>query len=237
VALVSERTIPTERDWRLSAKLVPTFAVTGCCVVSATDLYGRIFGFLDDIYIYVCVCACVCPYHSQNCSPVAYLHTIIPVFYDIPIWFNNLTFRPLFTSYIYFYYVNKTRTTQCALQNVIQCIFEFLCLSYFINSTSRGWSSTEEEKTNFKAINWALQPGSYKTHTASFTGAFRWERYYRMFSIIICCLPACRSVQSRRKPHGKKVGSLRRGFSEIAWHNREIPKPRLLSPWTGCFSL
>jgi hypothetical protein len=34
-------------DCRLSAKLVPTFAHRGCCVVSKTDPYGRIFGFLD----------------------------------------------------------------------------------------------------------------------------------------------------------------------------------------------
>jgi hypothetical protein len=32
---------------RLSAKLVPTFADRGCHVVSVTDLYGRILGFLD----------------------------------------------------------------------------------------------------------------------------------------------------------------------------------------------
>jgi hypothetical protein len=34
-------------DRRLSAKLVPTFTDTGCHVVSATDPYGRILGFLD----------------------------------------------------------------------------------------------------------------------------------------------------------------------------------------------
>jgi hypothetical protein len=34
-------------DRRLSAKLVPTFADRGCRVVSATDPYGRILGFLD----------------------------------------------------------------------------------------------------------------------------------------------------------------------------------------------
>jgi hypothetical protein len=32
---------------RLSAKLVPTFADRGCHVVSATEPYGRILGFLD----------------------------------------------------------------------------------------------------------------------------------------------------------------------------------------------
>jgi hypothetical protein len=32
---------------RLSAKLVPTFADAGCHVVSVTDPYGRILGFID----------------------------------------------------------------------------------------------------------------------------------------------------------------------------------------------
>jgi hypothetical protein len=40
VASVRERTIPTER-------LVPTFADRGCQVVSLTDSYGRILGFLN----------------------------------------------------------------------------------------------------------------------------------------------------------------------------------------------
>jgi hypothetical protein len=34
-------------DRRLSAKLVPTFADRGCHVVSLTDPYGRVLGFLD----------------------------------------------------------------------------------------------------------------------------------------------------------------------------------------------
>jgi hypothetical protein len=34
-------------DRRLSAKLVPTFADRGCCVVSATGPYGLILDFLD----------------------------------------------------------------------------------------------------------------------------------------------------------------------------------------------
>jgi hypothetical protein len=34
-------------DRRLSAKLVPTFADRGSQVVSVTDPYGRILGFLD----------------------------------------------------------------------------------------------------------------------------------------------------------------------------------------------
>jgi hypothetical protein len=35
------------RDRRLSAKVVPTFADRECYVVSVTDPYGRILGFLD----------------------------------------------------------------------------------------------------------------------------------------------------------------------------------------------
>jgi hypothetical protein len=35
------------RDRRLSAMVVPIFAETGCNVVSVTDPYGRILGFLD----------------------------------------------------------------------------------------------------------------------------------------------------------------------------------------------
>jgi hypothetical protein len=34
-------------DRRLSAKLLPTFADRGCHVVSVTDPYGSILGFLD----------------------------------------------------------------------------------------------------------------------------------------------------------------------------------------------
>jgi hypothetical protein len=41
----SELYRPSSR--RLSAKLVPTFADRGCCVVSATDPHGHILGFLD----------------------------------------------------------------------------------------------------------------------------------------------------------------------------------------------
>jgi hypothetical protein len=35
------------RDFRLSAKLVSTFVDRGCHVVSVTDTYSRILGFLD----------------------------------------------------------------------------------------------------------------------------------------------------------------------------------------------
>jgi hypothetical protein len=45
LALVRELYGP--RDRRLSAKLVPTFADRGCHVVSMTDPYDRILGFLD----------------------------------------------------------------------------------------------------------------------------------------------------------------------------------------------
>jgi hypothetical protein len=45
MALVRERTTPIDR--RLSAKLVPTFGDWGVPVVSVTDPYGRILGFLD----------------------------------------------------------------------------------------------------------------------------------------------------------------------------------------------
>jgi hypothetical protein len=46
-ALVRKRTIPTERPYyRLSAKLVPTFADRGCSMVSTMNPYGRILGFL-----------------------------------------------------------------------------------------------------------------------------------------------------------------------------------------------
>jgi hypothetical protein len=61
VSLVFEWTIPTERlplvgevsakyrpsDCLLSAKLVLTFADRGCHMVSVTDPYGRVLGFLD----------------------------------------------------------------------------------------------------------------------------------------------------------------------------------------------
>jgi hypothetical protein len=36
-------------DRRMSAKLLPTFVNRGCCVVSTTDPYGRILGFLDHV--------------------------------------------------------------------------------------------------------------------------------------------------------------------------------------------
>jgi CBS-domain-containing membrane protein len=41
----SELYLPS--DPRLSAKLVSTFADRGCHVVSVTDPYGRILGFID----------------------------------------------------------------------------------------------------------------------------------------------------------------------------------------------
>jgi hypothetical protein len=47
VAWVRERTVPTKNDRRLTAKLMPTFANRKCYVVSLTDPYGHILGFLD----------------------------------------------------------------------------------------------------------------------------------------------------------------------------------------------
>jgi CBS-domain-containing membrane protein len=46
VALILERTIPTERP-PLDEKLVPTFADRGFHMVSVTNPCGRILGFLD----------------------------------------------------------------------------------------------------------------------------------------------------------------------------------------------
>jgi hypothetical protein len=43
---VRERTIPTERP-PLVGEVMPTFEDRGCHVVSMTDPYGRILGFLD----------------------------------------------------------------------------------------------------------------------------------------------------------------------------------------------
>jgi CBS-domain-containing membrane protein len=45
LALVRKRTIPTERPPLVGE--MPTFADRGCHVVSVTDPYGRILGFLD----------------------------------------------------------------------------------------------------------------------------------------------------------------------------------------------
>jgi hypothetical protein len=43
---VREKTVPTER-LPLVGEVFPTFADSGCHVVSVTDPYGRIPGFLD----------------------------------------------------------------------------------------------------------------------------------------------------------------------------------------------
>jgi hypothetical protein len=45
VALVRELTIPTERPPLVG--VLPTFTDRGCSVISATDPYGRILGFID----------------------------------------------------------------------------------------------------------------------------------------------------------------------------------------------
>jgi hypothetical protein len=46
MAWIRKRTIPPS-DRRLSAKLVSTFANKGWHVVSVTDPFGRVLGFLD----------------------------------------------------------------------------------------------------------------------------------------------------------------------------------------------
>jgi hypothetical protein len=46
MVLVRERTIPTERP-PLVGEVSPTFEDRGCHVVSVTDPYGCILGFLD----------------------------------------------------------------------------------------------------------------------------------------------------------------------------------------------
>jgi hypothetical protein len=50
-------------DRHLSAKLVPTFADRGCHVVSVTDPYGHILGFLDRT-------CCVNPIDNTNYAPI-----------------------------------------------------------------------------------------------------------------------------------------------------------------------
>jgi hypothetical protein len=50
-------------DLRLSAKLVPTSADRGCHVVSVTDPYGRILGFLDRT-------CCVNPIDNTHYAPI-----------------------------------------------------------------------------------------------------------------------------------------------------------------------
>jgi hypothetical protein len=46
MAWVRERTVPTERPL-LVGEVIAKFAYKGCNVVSVTDPYGRILGFLD----------------------------------------------------------------------------------------------------------------------------------------------------------------------------------------------
>jgi hypothetical protein len=68
VALVRERTMASDR--RSSAKLVPTFAGRRCQVVSMTDPYGRIPGFIDrDIYFFFQVAPQL--YSRGSVDPVA----------------------------------------------------------------------------------------------------------------------------------------------------------------------
>jgi CBS-domain-containing membrane protein len=48
IALVRKQTIPTERPPLVG--VVPTSADRGCHMVSVTDPYGRILGFLDQYF-------------------------------------------------------------------------------------------------------------------------------------------------------------------------------------------
>jgi hypothetical protein len=52
VALVRERTVPTERP-PLVGEVTANFCGYRCCVVSATDPYGHILGFLDRSRYYI----------------------------------------------------------------------------------------------------------------------------------------------------------------------------------------
>jgi hypothetical protein len=63
VVWVHEQTIP--RDSRLLAKLVSTFADSGCSVVSMTDPYGRIFEFLDQSHYFSFQVAFNCTHEAE----------------------------------------------------------------------------------------------------------------------------------------------------------------------------
>jgi hypothetical protein len=52
-------------DRRLSAKLAPTFADRGCDVVSVTELYGRILGFLDRSHYFFFQVAPHCAHEAE----------------------------------------------------------------------------------------------------------------------------------------------------------------------------
>jgi hypothetical protein len=56
-----------QNDRRLSAKLVPTSADRGCHVVSVTDPYGRILGFLDRTW-------CVNPIDNTHYTTTPFTH-------------------------------------------------------------------------------------------------------------------------------------------------------------------
>jgi hypothetical protein len=47
MVLVREQTIPTERPPLVGEVIANFFGIEGCHVVSMTDPYGRILGFLD----------------------------------------------------------------------------------------------------------------------------------------------------------------------------------------------
>jgi hypothetical protein len=78
-------------DSHLSAKLVPTFANRLCHVVSVTDPYGRILGFLDR-YIRQ-VFELKRGYNRQYTIRIWILKTYLPVrresFYSILTWYTH----------------------------------------------------------------------------------------------------------------------------------------------------
>jgi hypothetical protein len=55
VALVRDRTLSTERPPLAGEVFIPTFVDRACLVVSATDPYGRINGFLDRKYVIIII--------------------------------------------------------------------------------------------------------------------------------------------------------------------------------------
>jgi hypothetical protein len=79
---VRERTIPSDR--RLSAKWLPTFADRGCHVVSFTDPYGSILGFLDRSRYFSIKKPLSCT-HETECTPLSQTHYCF-FFFPQKIW-------------------------------------------------------------------------------------------------------------------------------------------------------
>jgi hypothetical protein len=69
MASVRKRTI-RPRDRRLLAKLVPTSADRGCHMVSVTEPYDRILGFLDRT-------CCVNPIDNTHYAPITTTHPLV----------------------------------------------------------------------------------------------------------------------------------------------------------------